>query len=84
MRSRARTILSKIKPLPNYVQKEVKHSRIINYVKKVKDLEDRVTADYTNIMAYISQMCIQIMGQTPCKYALVGMGSLARKETTPY
>jgi len=35
-------------------------------------------------MACVSKHCIEIMGKPPCKYALVGMGSLAREEITPY
>ena len=43
-----------------------------------------IAQQYTDIMAHISKQCIDIMGLPPCKFALVGMGSLARKEITPY
>ena len=39
---------------------------------------------YKQIMANISQFCEDVMGEPPCKYAVVGMGSLARDEITPY
>ena len=39
---------------------------------------------YKLIMAEISQYCEQVMGKPPCQYAIVGMGSLAREEITPY
>ena len=39
---------------------------------------------YELIMAEISQYCEQVMGKPPCQYAIVGMGSLAREEITPY
>ena len=35
-------------------------------------------------MAFISKQCIQVLGQPPCKYALVGMGSLAKDEVSAY
>ena len=35
-------------------------------------------------MDYISNKCCEIIGKTPCKFAVVGMGSLARKEVTPF
>ena len=35
-------------------------------------------------MSKLSDSCIEIMGKPPCKFALVGMGSLARQEITPY
>ena len=35
-------------------------------------------------MANISQFCEDVMGEPPCKYAIVRMGSLAREEITPY
>ena len=35
-------------------------------------------------MAYLAKYCENVMGDSPCKFALVGMGSLARKEITPY
>ena len=35
-------------------------------------------------MSELSDSCIKILGKPPCKFALVGMGSLARQEITPY
>jgi len=55
-----------------------------NKIKSVKETQDRIAQRYTEMMAFTSGRCIKIMGIPPCKYALVGMGSLARKEVTPY
>ena len=35
-------------------------------------------------MKDVSQYCAHVMGPPPCKFAVVGMGSLARNEITPY
>ena len=35
-------------------------------------------------MADISHYCKNVMGNPPCEFAIVGMGSLAREEITPY
>ena len=53
-------------------------------VKAIEDIQKKITADYTAIMANIAEDCEQIMGTAPCNFAVVGMGSLARKEITPY
>ena len=53
-------------------------------VKAIAELQNKITADYTNIMANIAEDCEEIMGKAPCDFAVVGMGSLARKEITPY
>jgi len=52
--------------------------------RAVKIIQDYISQKYTSFMSFISQHCIEIMGKPPCNYALVGMGSLARKEITPY
>jgi len=54
------------------------------YVYQIKNLQSKITTDYKYLMTCISDQCIEIMGQPPCKYALVGMGSLAREEVSPY
>ena len=32
----------------------------------------------------LSHYCEKVMGEAPCKFTVIGMGSLARKEITPY
>ena len=53
----------------------------INYIK---NLQTKITQDYTQIMADLSLYCEKVMGKAPCKFTVIGMGSLARKEITPY
>ena len=53
-------------------------------VEAIEELQHKITADYTGIMANIAKDCEEIMGTAPCNFAVVGMGSLARKEITPY
>ena len=49
-------------------------------IKNVKDLQNGIARRYTEIMAFISRD----HGTPPCEYALIGMGSLARKEISSY
>ena len=53
-------------------------------IQKIRILQHQITTDYIEIMSELSDSCIEIMGKPPCKFALVGMGSLARQEITPY
>ena len=53
-------------------------------IKFMKKLQLQITKNYTKIMNDLSQYCEHVMGPPPCKFAVVGMGSLARKEITPY
>ena len=55
--------------------------------KKIQDLKEiqaEVSKDYMMIMREISDFCVQVLGDPPCAFAQVGMGSLAREEVTPY
>ena len=53
-------------------------------IKCIKNYQQEIAKDYTNIMANLAKYCENVMGDPPCRFALVGMGSLARKEITPY
>ena len=55
-----------------------------NKIKSIKNNQKEIAKDYTKIMANLAKYCENVMGVAPCKFALVGMGSLARKEITPY
>ena len=56
----------------------------LNKIKAIESLQNKITADYTEIMSNLANYCEQIMGKAPCKFAIVGLGSLARKEITPF
>ena len=54
------------------------------YINQIQSLQLSLSFQYKTIMAFVSQQCFKIMGPSPCRYTLVGMGSLARDEITPY
>ena len=53
-------------------------------INTMRRLQLRITTQYKVIMRDLSHYCINVMGHPPCKFAIAGMGSLARKEVTPY
>ena len=53
----------------------------INIVKKI---QSKITKSFLSIMDNVAKQCNKLMGTPPCAYAVVGMGSLARQEVTPY
>lgn len=53
-------------------------------IKKIQEIQNHISNKYIEIMADVSRYCEEIKGSLPCKYAIVGMGSMARKELTPY
>ena len=53
-------------------------------VKQMKRLMEDIADVYSMLMHNVSEQCIAIMGPFPCKYAVMGMGSLSRKEITPF
>ena len=52
--------------------------------KEVSTIIAEVAMKFTKIMADLFKFCEGVMGGAPCRYAVVGFGSLARKEATPY
>jgi len=55
-----------------------------NKVSFIKQLNIKIASKYKTIMADLSRFCEEVMEKPPCEYAIVGMGSLARNEITPY
>ena len=60
---------------------EVRQAHVVNAMEEILSY---ITNEYIKIMKNISSCCLEILGPAPCKFAVVGMGSLARKEVTPY
>ena len=92
----AAKVKEKVKIMRNYVNQELDSLKISETIyktneeientktKTIRSLQEKITTDYKHIMAEILQYCEKVMGNAPCKFALVGMGSLARNEITPY
>ena len=95
--AKANTIKDEIKKLRNIVG-DFLLNQITSNNPKTDDLSElqirkaeavqcinKTTANkYKQIMADISNFCLDITGKPPCEYSIVGMGSLARSEITPY
>ncbi|CAK8677684.1 unnamed protein product [Clavelina lepadiformis] len=84
MREETKLALDKLKHIPNDVSSERAHELEMDKINRVKTLQDNIAAKYTDIMKSVSDKCTEIMGKPPCRYCVAGMGSLARKEITPY
>ena len=70
--------------LTNYVSNQQENTKKANKIKEIKQINNIIAQKYKTIMADLSQFCEDIMGKPPSEYAIIGMGSLARNEITPY
>ena len=52
----------------------------------VENIQETITTEYKSLMNQIGNICVDVLGKAPLsgRFALVGMGSLARKGVTPY
>ena len=83
MRTKTNQALTEIKFAKTENQKKkLKFEQEITTV--IKNIQQQITSDYKQIVIELCQYCVDIMGPPPCKFAVVGMGSFARKEITPY
>ena len=53
-------------------------------IMSVREIQFQVTEQYKEIMRNVCHYCVNVLGPPPCKFAVTGMGSLARTEITPY
>ena len=60
------------------------YERQLFKIISVKNIQQQITGQYKNVMKDLCQYCVNVLGPPPCRFAVVGMGSLARREVTPY
>ena len=84
MRKNVAQALSNIKSIPQNANNEKEHFLEAEKISLLQQLQNQITNDYKRIMADLAYFCEKVMGEPPCKFALVGMGSIARREITPY
>ena len=84
MRKNAKEQLSCLDTIPVGLPLLHLSSQKINKVHAIRKLQTVITSSFITIMENISSNCIKLIGNPPCQYAVVGMGSLARQEVTPY
>ena len=92
----AAKVEEKVKIMRNEVNQELEHMKMSETmcktkeeienikIKTIRNLQEKIAKDYKHIMADILHYCETVMGNTPCRFVVVGMESLARKEITPY
>ena len=81
---RAKQWLKEIKLIPENASREELHSLEKSKILFVRNLQNQITDNYLEIMQTLARFSEEVMGKAPCGFALVGMGSLARREITPF
>ncbi|XP_077968543.1 uncharacterized protein LOC120344992 isoform X2 [Styela clava] len=76
--------LEKLEIITNDVSESELWGKRARRIKVIRKTLERNTSHYKAIMCGITIECYMILGKPPCKYAIVGLGSLAREEVTLY
>ena len=76
--------LDTIKPIPECANDNELQQLEEEKISSIQELQNQITNNYKQIMADLAHFCEKVMGEPPCRFALIGMGSLARKEITPF
>ena len=84
MREIIKNELMTVEKIPDDVFGEELHDLEEKKVEDLSRIQEHVTEMYIKVMCEVGSLCIKTLKTPPCKFAVVGMGSLARKEITPY
>ena len=84
MRDDAKSELKKSENIPENAEGDELRQLEESKIARIQKIMEKVTNDFKAIMKGIDEFCSDIMGESPCDYALAGMGSLARGDVTPY
>ena len=84
MRIKVEQLLSEIPSINGQSDKYTPGKSKQTKVSFIRDVQEQISDSYMKIMRNLAKYCLSVMGDAPCKFAVVGMGSLARKEITPY
>jgi len=60
------------------------NARKRNLTEQIEKLQEHVYNKCCKLMENVTKYCISLRPSVPCKFALIGMGSLAKKEITPF
>ena len=84
MREFTNSSLKRLDKIPIGLESEDLHKMEKQKIETIEKVQNEIAKKFTEIMNFISKQCVDIMGNPPCRYSIVGMGSLARREITPY
>ena len=79
-----RFLKTKVPKIPNNIERKDLEQLKSQKISAVKEINAAIAYIYNQIMKKLCIFCEKIMGKPPCEYAIVGMGSLACEEITPY
>ena len=91
IRDLAKSGLTDIHPLigkfdcePDRIRSEHNQLLCAEWVNKVKSLSSTCIGKLVEFASAVIEEAVSICGATPCQFAAIGLGSLARGEATPY
>ncbi|XP_077972690.1 uncharacterized protein LOC144427391 [Styela clava] len=76
--------LQKMEPFDGKLSKLEIIEKQSNKIETIQHMMEKNTQNYITLMTYIAEYCMKLLGDSPCSFALVGLGSLAREEITLY
>ncbi|XP_077972689.1 uncharacterized protein LOC144427390 [Styela clava] len=76
--------LQKMEPFDEKLSKLEIMEKQLNKIETIQLMMEKNTQNYITLMTYIAEYCMKLLGDSPCSFALVGLGSLAREEITLY
>ena len=89
LRNEVDQFLSNLKSTENKILAESAQNEITtkleeDKISSIQLIQTKITDTYMKTMAHLCEYCENVMGKPPYQYTVVGMGSLAREEATPY
>ena len=59
-------------------------NKFIERASKIRKLCEQISSKVKHFFSRVINQCVQVLGDPPCDYQVVVLGSLAREEMTPY